>query len=122
MTSKVTEEVDATEIDKFSEGSVTRILVNKYERNIEARNSCIAHHGLDCAACGFNFKVNYGDIGEGFIHVHHLKEISKVGKEYSINAITDLIPVCANCHAMLHKSEPPLTIDELKQKIKEAST
>jgi len=118
LTAKVTEEIDAAEVDKFSEGSVTRILVNKYERNLKARKACISHHGLDCAVCDFNFKANYGDIGASFIHVHHIKEISKIGKEYTIDPITDLIPVCANCHAMLHKNEPPWTIEELKQKIK----
>ncbi|MGV3541103.1 MAG: HNH endonuclease [Rufibacter sp.] len=117
LTTKVTEEVDATEVDAFSEGSVTKILVNNYERNVKARKACISHHGLNCTACGFNFKAFYGAIGESFIHVHHLKEISKIGEEYTVDPITDLIPVCANCHAMLHKSEPPLTIDELKQKI-----
>ena len=59
----------------------------------------------------------YGEFGQGFIHVHHIVPISKIGKEYKIDPIKDLVPVCPNCHAMLHrgKDENVLTIDELKK-------
>ena len=118
LTSKIPEEVDATEVGKYSEGGVTKILVNKYERNINARKACISYHGLNCKVCDFNFEKYYGTFGANYIHVHHIKEISKIGKEYIVDPINDLIPVCANCHSMIHKYEPPLTIEELKLKIK----
>lgn len=65
--------------------------------------------------CNFNFERVFGDIGKGFIHVHHEMEISTIGEEYEINPITDLKPICANCHAMLHKRKPAYSIDELRE-------
>jgi 5-methylcytosine-specific restriction protein A len=67
--------------------------------------------------CDLNFFDRYGEIGEGFIHVHHKVEISTIGIKYSIDPIKDLIPVCPNCHAMLHKEKPALSINELKKKL-----
>jgi 5-methylcytosine-specific restriction protein A len=60
----------------------------------------------------------YGTLGEDFIHVHHKINISSIGNEYSVNPIDDLIPVCPNCHAMLHKKNPAYTIEELRKVIK----
>lgn len=99
---------------KYSEGKVIEVRVNGYERNIIARLKCIQHFGATCQVCGFNFEERFGEIGKDFIHVHHLKEISSIGKEYEVNPIKDLAPVCPNCHAMLHKRRPAFTIEELK--------
>jgi 5-methylcytosine-specific restriction protein A len=49
----------------------------------------------------------------GFTHVHHLKAISMVGPDYECDPIQDLRPVCPNCHAVIHRREPPYTIDEV---------
>ncbi len=103
------------------EGKVHQVLVNTYERNPAARAKCIAHYGTACSVCSFDFGTTYGDIGEGFIHVHHLREISSIGNEYEIDPIEDLRPVCPNCHAMLHTDRPALTIDSLRQFLKTAN-
>jgi 5-methylcytosine-specific restriction protein A len=60
----------------------------------------------------------YGEIAESYIHVHHLKCLADIGKEYHVNPETDLRPVCPNCHAMLHTSNPSLGIDELRERIR----
>lgn len=99
---------------EYLEGRKKIILVNAYERNYKARKKCIDHHGLSCNVCKFNFEESYGDIGKNFIHVHHLKEISLAGREYELDPVNDLRPVCPNCHAMLHKKVPAYTIEELK--------
>ncbi len=52
--------------------------------------------------------------GVGFIHVHHKVELSSIGREYVVDPIEDLVPVCPNCHAMLHTRKPALTIDGLR--------
>lgn len=96
-------------------------LVNQtvYERNRYARALCLKEHGYSCIVCGFNFKDTYGDIGKDFIHVHHLNQLSdNKGEKSETSPKIDLCPVCPNCHAMLHKRNPPYTIDELKEKIK----
>lgn len=95
------------------EGVKKEIIVNRYERNREAREKCIAAHGYKCAVCGMDFEKIYGEIGRGFIHVHHVVPLSTIGKEYELNPIKDLVPVCPNCHAMLHRKDPPYKIEEL---------
>ena len=100
--------------DKFLEGQVTQVWVNKYERNDDARKKCVEKYGYTCSVCNFNFEKFYGEFGKNFIHVHHLIPISSKGKSYELNAIKDLRPVCPNCHAMLHKTNPPQTIEQLK--------
>jgi 5-methylcytosine-specific restriction protein A len=103
---------------KYYEGAMRRIFVNAYERDPRARESCINKQGTSCCICGFNFESVYGQIGIGFIHVHHIKPISEIGRKYEINPSTDLIPVCPNCHSMLHiRNEEPLSIEELKMLI-----
>lgn len=96
------------------EGAKKEIIVNRYERNREAREKCIAAHGCKCAVCGIDFEKVYGEMGRGFIHVHHIVPLSSIGKEYELNPVRDLVPVCPNCHAMLHRKDPPYKIEELK--------
>jgi len=105
--------------EKYSEGAKFSVTINAYERNPKARAACIAHYGHVCAVCGFDFSRVYGSLGEGFIHVHHIIPIGQIGEQYEINPITDLMPVCPNCHAMIHRMEPPLTTEELRKHIHE---
>lgn len=112
-------EVQATENLKLKEGAVKSILVNSYERNSKAREICIQHWLPVCSVCEFNFQKTYGTLGKDFIHVHHLNPINEIGEEYEIDPINDLRPVCPNCHAMIHKKNPPLKIEELKALINE---
>lgn len=102
----------------FPEGAIQKISVNKYERNPDARIRCILHYGCDCRICGFNFEKVYGELGAMFIHVHHLKPLAKIQKEYEVDPIKDLLPVCPNCHAMIHRGNEPLAINLLKRLIK----
>ena len=101
----------------YFEGSLQRVTTNVYERNPEARKKCLEHFGFSCNVCGFDFAKRYGEIGEGFIHVHHLTPVSEIGEEYRIDPISDLRPVCPNCHSMLHQTSPPFSIDELKRRL-----
>ena len=113
------EEIHTTQ--EYFEGALKQIMVNAYERNPLARMACIEHYGWDCFVCGLNFKNVYGQLGEGFIHVHHLTPLSKIGKEYKLDPIEHLRPVCPNCHAMIHRSKPELTIEELKELLRRNS-
>ncbi len=107
------EEVEAAKT--YLEGRTRQITVNSYERSAEARSICIRHYGLNCSVCGFNFQAKYGKIGASFIHVHHLKALSRVRTNYTLDPIKDLRPVCPNCHAMLHQRKPDAySIAELK--------
>jgi 5-methylcytosine-specific restriction enzyme A len=105
-------EEETTEIG-FPEGLLTKVFVNKYERNRINRQACISFYGETCQICGFSFEKIYGIVGRGFIHVHHLIPFSQITKEYRINPIKDLIPVCPNCHYMLHRKDPPYSPEDL---------
>jgi len=109
---------EVTENEVHYEGAVKQTVVNRYERDTKARDKCIEHYGLKCQVCSFDFEDVYGELGAGFIHVHHLTPISEIGEEYKLDPIKDLRPVCPNCHAMLHKKNPPLSIEQLKRKMK----
>jgi 5-methylcytosine-specific restriction protein A len=105
----------------YPEGAVARVAVNRYERDAEARRACIAHRGTSCAACGFSFEVTYGEVGADFIHVHHVVPASQVGGAYQLDPLTDLVPLCANCHAMAHHGvSSPRSEAELRQMIADA--
>ena len=69
-----------------------------------------------------DFENTYGAIGAGFIHVHHIKQISEIGEQYEVDPLQDLVPVCPNCHAMLHKRKPPFSVDELRAMLKKDAT
>ncbi len=108
------EELSEKVLTRLPEGAKKSIVVNAYERNPKAREECLQHYGTDCAVCGFNFGEAFGELGEGFIHVHHLTPLSSIGESYDVNPIQDLRPVCPNCHAMLHrKKDAVLSIEEL---------
>lgn len=100
--------------ERYWEGAIRRIAVDAYERDPRARKACLKHHGFTCRVCEFDFSKAYGDLGKGFIHVHHLQQLSDIGSEYEVDPISDLVPVCPNCHAMLHKRTPPLPPSELR--------
>ena len=103
------------EINTYWEGELEQVTITTHERNIEARNKCIQSKGTKCFVCGFDFEKTYGELGKGFIHIHHTNPISNRDGRYEINIEEDLYPVCPNCHAMLHRrKEATLSIEELK--------
>jgi 5-methylcytosine-specific restriction enzyme A len=104
---------------EYREGAVREVLVNAYERDRVARQVCIEHFGPACAVCGLRFEERYGALGTGFIHVHHVVPISELGPDYKLNPIEDLRPVCPNCHAMLHRQRPPLTVEVLRAALRQ---
>jgi putative restriction endonuclease len=97
------------------EGARYQVMVNAFERNREARRRCIATHGSSCCICGFSFGNVYGPEAEGYIHVHHIRPLSEVGSEYVVDPVKDLLPVCPNCHAILHLGGRNRTIEEVQQ-------
>ena len=99
----------------YPEGATVTVTVNRYERNANARKACLDHYGTACSVCGFEFEQVYGQRGIGFIHVHHIQpQLSEIDGDYEVDPVQDLRPVCPNCHAMLHRSVPPATVEELQ--------
>ena len=104
----------------YFEGACNQITTNRYERDLDARKACIAVHGTACFICGFDFGKVYGKLGTGFIHIHHLEQISS-GNVRSTDPARDLVPVCPNCHSMLHKETPPIAPQKLRKLLSKRS-
>ena len=113
------ENISTQEMSPLLEGNLKTIIVNAFERNPIARKQCLEFYGTSCLCCDFDFYKTYGVIGQNYIHVHHIIPISKIRKNYQVDPIKDLIPLCANCHAMIHRTTPALSIDKLKEIIKQ---
>ena len=75
---------------------------------------------LTCEVCDFDFEQFYGERGQGFIECHHTKPLSDLSKEGGVTKLTDLSLVCSNCHRMIHKSRPWLSISELRDLVNDA--
>ncbi len=101
---------------EFPEGKV----LYRWHRLRERNNSAITKFKeisekqgkLNCIICGFDFHKVYGDIGKGYIECHHTIPVSEY-KLKKITRIEDLVLVCSNCHRMLHRKRPWLSIEEL---------
>jgi len=91
-----------------------------YERSPKNRRLAIQIHGTICTVCKFNFDKTYGkDYADSYIQIHHIKPLSKY--EGEVDPETDLMPLCANCHAMAHRRRATVTsIEELKELIEKA--
>lgn len=101
----------------YTEGQSHNLTVTSFERNQNARKACLDKYGYSCQICGIDFEKKYGSVGKDFIHVHHIDFISaKGGIAHEVDPLVDLIPVCPNCHAMLHRkiNGKYLSVKELK--------
>lgn len=99
---------------EYREGGIRVTTLNRYERDSAARKKCIEHYGASCVVCGFNFGEVFGSEFVGFIHVHHLVPIVEIGRQYVIDPIDDLRPVCPNCHAAIHVGGETRTIEQIQ--------
>jgi putative restriction endonuclease len=68
--------------------------------------------------CHFDFQGFYGELGRQFIECHHIKPVSEM-QPGETTALTNLVAVCSNCHRMLHRKAPPLTVQALKSLLAE---
>jgi predicted HNH restriction endonuclease len=99
-----------------TEGRCVKRLVNIYERNPKLRAKAIKIHDVTCSVCGFSFEEVYGDRGKNYIDVHHTVPLSEAKEEKDVTPKTDLVPVCANCHRMIHRyKENVLSVDDMKK-------
>ena len=100
---------------EYDEGEKSVVSVNRYERSPVARQKCIEAHGIKCKGCGIDFEEIYGERGAGFIHVHHVVSVASKSGPYKVDPVKDLIPVCPNCHAMIHRRTPYLSLEKLRE-------
>ena len=111
----IIEDIEWTEADETGkvEGLESLELVRKYERSRYNRALCLKYYGFLCRGCGDKLEEKYGPVGANVIHVHHIVPVSLMSGSYQLNPIKDLIPLCPNCHNIVHRSNPPMPIEEL---------
>lgn len=104
------------------EGKKRSVTTQIYERSKQLRDMAIEYYAVEgrivCSACGFDFYKTYGEIGRGYIEIHHQKPVFQYEEtDFSrlvSDALKDLIPLCANCHRIVHRrKDKPLPVEEL---------
>lgn len=104
--------------EAYEEGRrIEKVLKSEIERNPDVRKACLREKGMTCVVCGFDSEDEYGV--KGIIHVHHLRPLFELaaGELTVTDAINDVVPVCPNCHALIHSRGPRewYTIDEARE-------
>lgn len=101
----------------YVEGAVKTAmkLAREVERNPSARAECLRVQGARCKVCDvFDSGELYGI--PGIIHVHHVNPLSLSEGERAVDPSRDLVPVCPNCHALIHSKEGGCyTIEEARR-------
>lgn len=121
------DELSPDEYPSLPEGAVKEISVTTFERNTKAIDLCKKHYmknegKLVCQICGFDFGAFYGEEYENMSHVHHTIPLSAIRENYVVDPVNDLLPICPNCHMVLHRFNKNLqreiTVEELKERIR----
>jgi predicted HNH restriction endonuclease len=94
--------------------TIAEKLHKKRERSPINRQICIQLKGYNCSVCGMNFQKQYGYIGEHFIEIHHSIPVHAMEEGHEVDIKKELFPICSNCHSMIHRKNPPYSIDELR--------
>ena len=111
------------EDDTITEGKVSTKTAIVKERSQKLRRAAIEHYTVDgkivCSVCGFDFKKIYGELGDGYIQMHHENPVYQYSDDgfetYISEAVKNMKPLCANCHCMVHRNKGRLiSITELK--------
>ena len=86
-------------------------------RSQAAKADCIRLKGCYCNICGFDFEKTYGEMGKDYIEVHHITPIGRLSTAEGYEGTdpqNDLIPLCSNCHSMIHRRKEPYQPNEVK--------
>jgi len=105
--------------DLLHEGFKRSTTFAKHERSKKNREAAIQKHGVVCFGCQKAMAEIYGKIADGYIHIHHVQPISEYSSARKPN-INELVPLCPNCHAVVHLEKPPITIEQLQKLISKA--
>ena len=105
-------------VENEMEGAVSLVTIKKRERSLRNRMLCLGFHGERCHICGFESQAFYGP-GREVIEVHHIQPLSSLSAPRPFDPLTDLIPLCPNCHRAIHSGQTtPLTPEELRNMVR----
>ena len=103
----------------FEEGERVSIVARRVERSRGARAACLDYHGYACKVCDLSMADRYGPGADDRIHVHHLDELGLSEGARPVDPVTDLVPLCPNCHAAVHLKRPAHSLDEVRSMIRD---
>lgn len=107
------------------EGDAMETVSTRYERSRLARRLCIEAYGntYRCEVCETKLTDKYGSRAnkEDYIEVHHIVEHTERSRQegaHAVNYRTEMIPLCPNCHRMIHfLKDHTITPEELRELI-----
>lgn len=102
--------LESKQLARLPEGAVVTTRANRYERSSTLRSQCLSHWGIKCQVCDMDPQEVYGKAGQRIIHVHHLHPLGEIRKEHLVDPKVDLVPVCPNCHALIHSRSMPMDV------------
>ncbi len=117
---------DFTNNEDTNEGFPEGKLVERTHKSRERDSSLVAtakdkfikkYQRLYCQACDFDFESTYGDRGKGYIEAHHTIPVCEM-EPYQKTNVEDIALVCSNCHRILHRTRPWITMGKLKSIVK----
>lgn len=96
------------------EGGLRQVVLELRRRNTALARAARAHHGQICQVCQVNLELVYGPLGRDAVEVHHKVP---VGSGVRVNTVDDLACVCPNCHRIIHRQQPMLSIPAVRKLI-----
>ena len=88
----------------------------RYERSRKNRAEAIRIHGAKCKCCELDFNTLYGkELARDYIEVHHNRSITSLEGVSDFDIAKDLVPLCSNCHSMVHRrNDEIISVEELR--------
>jgi 5-methylcytosine-specific restriction protein A len=71
---------------------------------------------LICETCDLRDTELPQPIAEACFEIHHRTPLAALKKETE-TTLSDLAMLCANCHRMIHRSSPMITVEELQKRL-----
>lgn len=90
---------------------------DKLDYKTRIKNECIEYYGAICDICGFDFGYTYGEAYESCIEVHHVHDVNDEIAE-DTHPTKDLVPICSNCHHVIHSQNPPISVEKMREMVK----
>lgn len=106
----------------FREGAAREVTLTQYERDPDARAACLEYYGYVCQVCDHEPAKDHklGELVAECVQVHHKTPLHEIKKEYVVDPINDLVPVCYECHKYIHSrgtKKSPYSVEELRMMI-----
>ncbi len=108
---------------EFEEGQRLVRERSYFKRNPQLVRAAKERHNYVCQACYFQFKDKYGELGDDYIECHHMNPLSeRTNSEKIVKTSLDEVTVlCSNCHRMIHRTSPAMSLERLKSIVISAS-